>query len=285
MEGRVCRGEKDFPEKVYQFSPDVKELYYKGNILLAKGLAIGVVGSRKCTTYGITVTKEIGKRAAHNQVTVVSGLAKGIDTAGHQSVLDHGGKTIAVLGGGTDRYYPAENRQLQRKIGAEGLLLSEHPGDYLPRAFDFPKRNRIISALSDSVVVVEAPVRSGALITAEAAVEQGKQIYAVPGNITSHYSFGTNKLIHEGVMPLILLDDLFTDLGIRPTLPKEKAMELGMEEQIVYQLLLEKGELTAEEISFGAEMAVGKAHGILTILEMKGLIFSAMGKFFVANYG
>ncbi len=284
MEGRVCRGEKDFPEKVYQFSPDVKELYYKGNLLLARQPCIAVVGSRKCTTYGVTVAKEIGKRAAQNHVVLVSGLAKGIDTAGHRSVLEHGGNTIAVLGGGTDRYYPAENRQLQQQIGAKGLLLSEHPSHYLPRAFDFPKRNRIISALSESVVVVEAPNRSGALITAEAAEEQGKQVYAVPGNITSHYSFGTNKLIHEGAMPLILLDDLFTDLGIRPAVTEERMKQLGTEELTIYRIILEKGEVTAGEVAFETEFSMGKVHGILTILEMKGFVFSAMGKFFVANY-
>ena len=284
MEGRVSRGEKDFPEKVYQFSPDVKELYYKGNLSLADKISVAVVGSRKCTSYGITVAKEIGRRAARNQVVLVSGLAKGIDTAGHQSILEHGGQTIAVLGGGTDRYYPAENRQLQQKIGSNGLLLSEHSSDYLPRAYDFPKRNRIISALSDSVVVIEAPNRSGALITAEAAEEQGKLVYAVPGNITSHYSFGTNKLIREGATPLILLDDLFVDLGIRPTIQEKNLKQLGSEELCVYQVIVESGELTAEEVSFKAELPIGRAHGILTILEMKGLIFSAMGKFFVANY-
>lgn len=284
MEGRVIRGEKDFPEKVYQFSPDVKELYYKGNILLAKETAIAVVGSRKCTSYGLTVAKEIGKRAAQNHVLIVSGLAKGIDTAGHQSVLENGGNTIAVLGGGTNRYYPAENRQLQRHIGDKGLLLSEHPADYLPRAFDFPMRNRIISALSESVVVIEAPNRSGALITAEAAEEQGKQVYAVPGNITSHYSFGTNKLIREGAMPLILLDDLFVDMGIRPFISETHLQKLGSDELQVYQVISEQGEVTAEEVAFCAQISIGKAHGILTVLEMKGLIFSAMGKFFVANY-
>ena len=284
MEGRVCRGEKDFPEKVYQFSPDVKELYYKGNLLLAKAPAVAVVGSRKCTTYGLTVAKEIGKRAAQNNVLIVSGLAKGIDTAGHQSVLEQGGNTIAVLGGGTGRYYPAENRQLQQRIGDKGLLLSEHPADYLPRAFDFPKRNRIISALSDSVVVIEAPNRSGALITAEAAEEQGKLVYAVPGNITSHYSFGTNKLIRDGATPLILLDDLFVDMGIRPVLEEKRMKQLGEDELAVYHVIAEHGEVTAEEVSFGAEMTMGKVQGILTVLEMKGLIFSAMGKFFVANY-
>ena len=285
MDGRVCRGEKDFPEKVYQFSPDVKELYYKGNLLLTKEPAIAVVGSRKCTTYGVTVAKEIGKRAAQNRVVLVSGLARGIDTAGHQSVLEHSGMTIAVLGGGTNRYYPAENRQLQQNIASCGLLLSEHPADYAPRAFDFPRRNRIISALSESVVVIEAPNRSGSLITAEAAEEQGKQVYAVPGNITSHYSFGTNKLIREGAMPLILLDDLFVDLGIRPSIAGSRIKQLGNDEHLVFKIMTEKGEITPGEIAFLAEMDLGKVHGILTILEMKGLIFSAMGKFFVANYG
>lgn len=284
MEGRVCRGEKDFPEKVYCFSPDVKELYYKGNLLLAASTCIAVVGSRKCTTYGITVAKEIGKRGAQNHVTIVSGLARGIDTAGHQSVLSHGGDTIAVLGGGTERYYPAENRQLQQSIAAKGLLLSEHPPGYQPRAYDFPKRNRIISALSESVVVIEAPNRSGALITAEAAIEQGKMVYALPGNITSHYSFGTNKLIREGVTPLILLDDLFLDLDIQPNITKNNLEQLASDEIAVYRAIAGRGEMTAEEIAYAVEFSIGKVQGILTVLEMKGMIFSAMGKFFVANY-
>ena len=284
MEGSVNRGEKDFPEKVYQFSPDVKKLYYKGNLSLTNTPAVAVVGSRKSTVYGQTVAKELGERAARNGVTLVSGLAKGIDTCGHESVLANGGKTIAVLGGGTDRYYPAENRFLQQEIGKKGLLLSEHPPAYQARAYDFPRRNRIISALSESVVVVEAPNRSGALITAECAAEQGKQVYGVPGNITSYYSFGTNKLIREGALPLVLLDDLFTDMGIGAAMEDAQLELLGADERRVITVLLERGESTVDEIAYASGFLPQQVHGILTVLEMKGMIFSAMGKFFVANY-
>ena len=284
MEGSVNRGEKDFPEKVYRFSPDVKKLYYKGNLTLTKTPSIAVVGSRKSTAYGQAVARELGERAARHRVTLVSGLAKGIDTCGHESVLAHGGKTIAVLGGGTEQYYPAENRFLQQEIGEKGLLLSEHPPAYQARAFDFPKRNRIISALAESIVVVEAPNRSGALITAECAAEQGKQVYGVPGNITSYYSFGTNKLIREGALPLVLLDDLFTDMGIGAVMEDAQLELLGDDERKVITVLLKQGESTVDEIAYAAGFLPQQVHGILTVLEMKGMIFSAMGKFFVANY-
>ncbi len=282
MADRVSRGERYFPEKVYQFSPDVKELYFEGNLSLASMPAIALVGSRRCTVYGRTVTRDIGKRAAANRVTVVSGLAKGIDTFAHESTLENNGNTIAVLGGGTKRYYPAENRALQQTIGKEGLLLSEHPPAYQARAYDFPKRNRIISALSDSVAVIEAPNRSGALITAECAQEQGKNVYALPGNITSYYSFGTNKLIRDGAIPLVLIDDLFLDLGITPQWQRAE-MQLGNDEMKVYSFLKQNGETTMDQMICALEMSVGELSGILTVLEMKGVIFSAMGKFFVAN--
>lgn len=284
MRDRLIRGERDFPEKVYQFSPDVKELYYEGNLRLVDALCVAVVGSRKCTAYGKAVAREIGKKCVENQITVVSGLAKGIDTEGHQGALMAGGKTIAVLGGGVDCYYPVQNRDLQKWIGKEGLLLSEHPRNYQARPFDFPKRNRIISALSESVVIVEAPNRSGALITAEAAEEQGKHVYAVPGNITSHYSFGANKLIREGVTPLILIDDLFTDLGINPYLREERFARLGVDEKKIFSVIQQGGEVTMDHIIHRIDMKPSEIHSIITILEMKGIIFSSMGKFFVAKF-
>ena len=199
-------------------------------------------------------------------------------------MLANGGKTIAVLGGGTQRYYPVENRFLQQEIGRHGLLLSENPPDYQARAFDFPKRNRIITALSESVVVVEAPNRSGALITAECGMEQGKQVYGVPGNITSYYSFGTNKLIREGALPLVLLDDVFTDLGVGITIEKRRMEMLGEDEKKIFTLLAEKGEQTVDQIACSTGFLPSEVQGILTVLEIKGIIFSAMGKFFVANY-
>lgn len=251
---------------------------------MTKDLAVAIVGSRKCTPYGSAVAKEIARKAVEHGITVVSGLARGIDTISHKAALESGGRTIAVLGGGTDVYYPAENKGLQMKIGESHLLLSEHPPQYKPKPFDFPKRNRIISALAESVIVTEAPDRSGSLITAECAEEQGKNVYAVPGNITSHYSFGTNKLIREGAMPLVLIDDIFVDLGINPYLQKQRYVNLGKDEKKILQVLMDRGEVTMEQLVYHTKMKPGEISSILTIMEMKGLIFSSVGKFFVANY-
>ena len=284
MQGKLMMADDNFPQILRDFVPDVGVLYFEGDLTLLQNRCIAIVGSRKCTQYGKTVAKTIGKRAAENGVTVVSGLARGIDTAGHLGALEAGGKTIAVLGGGTEHYYPPENRKLQQQIAREGLLLSEHEPEYMAKAYDFPKRNRLISALSESVVVVEAPNRSGALITAECAEEQGKNVYAVPGNITSYYSFGTNKLIRENATPLILIDDIFLDLNISPYIKEDNLLELGEDERRVFEVVKNCGEVTIDEIYHKTNIKPSEINGIITILEMKGIIFSSLGKILVAKF-
>lgn len=284
MQGKLMMTDDNFPQILRDFVPDVGVLYFEGDFTLLQNRCIAIVGSRKCTQYGRTVAKTIGKRAAENGVTVVSGLARGIDTAGHLGALEAGGKTIAVLGGATDHYYPPENRQLQQRIAREGLLLSQHEPGYVAKAYDFPKRNRLISALSESVVVVEAPNRSGALITAECAEEQGKNVYAVPGNITSYYSFGTNKLIRENATPLILIDDIFLDLNISPYIKEGNLLELGEDERKVFEVVKNCGEVTIDEIYHKTNIKPSEINGIITILEMKGIIFSSLGKILVAKF-
>ena len=284
MQGKLMMADDNFPQILRDFVPDVGVLYFEGDLTLLQNRCIAIVGSRKCTQYGKTVAKTIGKRAAENGVTVVSGLARGIDTAGHLGALEAGGKTIAVLGGGTEHYYPPENRKLQQQIAREGLLLSEHEPEYIAKAYDFPKRNRLISALSESVVVVEAPNRSGALITAECAEEQVKNVYAVPGNITSYYSFGTNKLIRENATPLILIDDIFLDLNISPYIKEDNLLELGEDERRVFEVVKNCGEVTIDEIYHKTNIKPSEINGIITILEMKGIIFSSLGKILVAKF-
>ena len=284
MQGKLMMADDNFPQILRDFVPDVGVLYFEGDLTLLQNRCIAIVGSRKCTQDGKTVAKTIGKRAAENGVTVVSGLARGIDTAGHLGALEAGGKTIAVLGGGTEHYYPPENRKLQQQIAREGLLLSEHEPEYIAKAYDFPKRNRLISALSESVVVVEAPNRSGALITAECAEEQGKNVYAVPGNITSYYSFGTNKLIRENATPLILIDDIFLDLNISPYIKEDNLLELGEDERRVFEVVKNCGEVTIDEIYHKTNIKPSEINGIITILEMKGIIFSSLGKILVAKF-
>ena len=174
-------------------------LYGKGSMpLFDDEAAIAVVGTRKCTPYGINAAEQLGYEMAKSGAVVVSGLAKGIDAAAHRGALRAGGFTAAVLGGGVDVVYPAENRRLYEDIAATGVLLSEYPPAAEPEAWHFPVRNRIISGLSLAAVVVEAPEKSGALITANTALEQGREVFAVPGPINAPNSVGCHQLIREG---------------------------------------------------------------------------------------
>lgn len=286
MGGIIKKDDKGFPSNLLEIKNCPEQLYYEGNVELLRAPLIGVVGSRKCTAYGKTVAREIGRRLGESGIGVVSGMAKGIDTEAHMSTLNAGGKTIAVLGCGLDICYPSENRKLYEKIAENGLLISEYPYGFKAKPYTFPLRNRIISGISESIVIVEAGNRSGALITAELAAEQGKNLYAVPGNITSYYSFGTNKLIRENVTPLIMIDDLILDLGIKPNtyINEEFEAKMGEDEKIVYKVLKNSGEMTLDEICFSTKLSVSKISGLLTILEMKGVIFSEMGKFLVAKF-
>lgn len=283
MTGCIRQGEAGFPEILTERVPDLKTLYYDGDPTLLKTCCIAVVGSRKCTQYGKTVAREIGRRLGKNGVTLVSGLARGIDAQSHLGVLEAGGKTIAILAGGTDHIYPRQNEPLYREIAANGLLLSEHPPGYVAKPYDFPRRNRMISGIAESVVVVEAGMNSGALITAEYGMDQGKRVYAVPGNITSQYSAGTNRLIREKAEPLIYLDDLFLDLGMVPDIIEDNLF-LGKDEKRIYDEIKKSGETTIDDLYHKTNMKLSEINGIITILEMKGIIFSNLGKVCVAKF-
>lgn len=181
-------------------------LYAIGNIELLKNQSIAIVGTRKCTNYGEKVAQQISSEIVKYDVNIISGLAKGIDSYAH---IGANGKTIAVLGTGIDIIYPKENVSLAKEIlNKGGLIISEYPIGTRPEKIHFPSRNRIISGIADSVIVVEANERSGSLITAEFALEQGKDVYAVPGNITSASSVGTNNLIKEGAIPFTGIEDM-----------------------------------------------------------------------------
>ena len=273
-----------FLDKLKMFTPEVDRIYYEGNLKLLDNDIAAVVGSRKCTPYGKKVSYEIGKRLGSAGITIISGLARGIDTESHVAAVDTSGSTIAVVAGGIDQFYPSENRELQKKIGREGLILSLKPPGYKCRPYDFPIRNKIISALADSVAIIEATSRSGALITAECAMEYGKNVYALPGNITSIYSFGTNMLIKEGANPIVVVDDLLSDFGKDAYINEEKYLSLGEDEILIVNVLKEHGEMTVEEIYHKTNIHPLDLNGIMTVLEIKGVVFSAMGKFFVANF-
>ena len=281
MVQEVRRGDALYPfdDETVKNPPEL--LYVRGDINLLKSRCVAIVGSRKCTLYGSTVARTLGKRLAENGVTVVSGMAAGIDTAAHQGALEGGGKTIAVLGNGLDICYPRKNQDLMRAIAEAGLLVTEYPEGTGPEAFHFPSRNRLISGLSEAVVIVEAAIRSGSLITAELAAEQNRKLYAVPGNITSDASFGSNKLIYEGCAEaLFVFDDILRYLGVDPAGPDSRIRELSGSEEKLYRIIRKNGELTTQDLCRITGWRPEIIHGIITVLEIKGFVATAMGRVF-----
>ena len=276
----INQNDEEFPIALRIIQDSPKKLYCIGNINLLKNKKISVVGSRKCTAYGKSIAERLSTKLSNSGVSVVSGLARGIDSCAHNGALKEVGSTIAVLATGIDRCYPASNQGIYNEISKKGLIISENPPGYICHRYDFPRRNRIISGLSDAVVVVEAPLRSGALITAEYAMEQGKDLYAIPGNITSFFSIGCNQLIREGAKPVAVLDDVLTDLNIEVH-NNEENLDLGDDEFAVYDIIRKRGELSTEDLMKFTDFDVPKLAGILTVLEMKGAITNSMGKFFV----
>ncbi|MCQ2548361.1 MAG: DNA-processing protein DprA [Clostridia bacterium] len=206
----------EYPKLLKETSDPPEKIYACGNLDLLNDKMISIVGSRKCSEYGKNVAYKLGEQLANNGVTVVSGLALGIDSFAHRGALNGEGKTIAVLACGIDQYYPMQNHSLQDRIYKEGLIISEKPGNYKAKNYDFPRRNRIIAGLSLGTCIVEAAVKSGSLITASFALNENRQVYAVPGNITNMQSFGANQLIKEGALCVTGFNDILYDLGINP---------------------------------------------------------------------
>ncbi len=226
-----------YPDMLRQIEDAPVVLYVKGEIKPEDRYAIAIVGSRKPTSYGVTVAESISEELASMGFTIVSGMARGIDAISHKGAIRAGGRTIAVLGSGIDIPYPAENKGLMDKIATSGYILSEFPPGTSPDKENFPRRNRIISGLSFGVLVIEATSDSGSLITAGYALEQGREVFAVPGNITSPASAGTNELLKKGAILTRNAEDIVKELA--PVLKgfirsKEKAkVELSEEENKV----------------------------------------------------
>ena len=205
--------DKEYPKKLKEIYDPPAVLYIKGNKEILKEKAIAMVGCRFCTKYGEFAAKNIAYNLSLNNINIISGLAKGIDTYSHIGCLKGNAKTIAVVGSGLDRVYPEENRKLFDKIINDGgAIVSEYIIGTKPLAQNFPKRNRIISALSEGVVVVEARQKSGTLITVDFALEQGRELYVVPGNINSANSYGTNELIKQGAKVITNIQDILEDI-------------------------------------------------------------------------
>lgn len=276
--------DEEYPSNLkYIFDPPPL-LYIKGDMIKEDKIAIAIVGSRITTLYGRMMAEKLSKQLIEEGFTIVSGLARGIDTIAHISALKAKGRTIAVLGCGINVVYPPENRKIMDEIASKGVVISEFPLSTLPHKRNFPLRNRIISGLSLGTVVVEASERSGALITANLALEQGREVFAIPGNINSRYSLGTNKLIKEGAKLVEDVTDIVEELKI--SLPKkekkskEEIYQFKEDEKMIYNIISNSTSLHIDSILSQSKLEINKVLEILTRLEIKGLIKQLPGKQF-----
>lgn len=251
-------------------------LYAYGKLTEADRFALAVVGTRNSSTYGQQVTERMVTELAKGQVTIVSGMALGIDTIAHTAALDAGGRTIAVVASGLDIVYPPTNRALAHRIveSGQGAILSEYPLGVRPDGGNFPARNRIISGLSMGVLVVEAPPRSGALITVEHALRQGREVFAVPGSILSSRSAGTNKLIQEGARPVMEVKDIIESLNLFMIPQHIEMQEVLPENEEERQLLALLGHEPShiDDLIRASDLPAMTVSATLTMMELKGLV-------------
>ena len=258
-------------------------LYVRGSLQADDGIAI--VGTRRPTHYGVRVARGLAAELASTGLTVVSGLARGIDTQAHRGALDARGRTIAVLGCGIDVVYPAENRELLHEIIGSGAVVTENPFGTKPEAGYFPARNRIISGLARGTVIIEAAEDSGSLITAEYTRRQGRKLFAVPGNIGSPSSRGANSLIKQGALLVEGAGDILQELGIRRTngprqRPRQPGAELDREESAAYDCITNEPK-HIDVIMNESRLSASRLSGTLITLELKGLVKQLPGKYYV----
>ncbi len=279
----------DYPASLKSVPDAPHLLYVRGEITSADDAAVAIVGSRQCTSYGIRMASKIAASLGRAGYTVVSGLALGIDGAAHRGALDGGGRTIAVLAGGLSAIYPPEHVDLANEVAAKGALITETPLSMAPQRGMFHARNRLISGLGRAVVVIEANDRSGALITARHAIEQGREIFAVPGNVDSPQSAGTLSLLRDGAKLIRNADDLLDDLNalaqpVRPApsvgpprveVPKPAPTLTDPLHQRLWDMLAEPRHM--DEIIRAMGLSIGELNKLLITLEMKKLIRRAPG--------
>ena len=274
-------GSQLYPAMLSLITNPPERLYYAGGAEALKLPMIAVVGSRTSTDYGRWAAYTIAKRLSEFGVCVVSGLADGIDTWAHKGALAGGTPTIAVLGEGLNYCFPQTNRGLMNAIRKQGLLLSEYADGVHATRYTFPARNRIISGLSCATIVVEAGFSSGALITAEHAVDQGREVYAVPGNINRISSVGCNKLILDGARPLVFIDDILADYNIDTNVVASFSELLSKEEKRVIDIVKLHGEIPIDRLAAETGMAIGALTSVVTLLEIKGALSTGSGKVFI----
>ena len=281
----------NYPARLRTIADPPPFLYVKGNILTDDDKAVAIVGSRSASEYGRRVARDLARGLASLGFTVVSGMARGIDGSAHESALQAGGRTIAVLGSGVERAYPAEHETLYRRIGENGAVLSELPIGTRPLAFNFPARNRLISGLSLGVVVVEATEKSGSLITATLAVEQGREVFAVPGEVGSSRSRGAHRLIRQGAKLVESVDDIIEEIA--PQLLDRIGSATQRAPRVLPQnasdatrtifALLQENTLQVDQVIERTGMSAAQVLETLLDLELQGLLRQLPGKIYRAE--
>ncbi|ERI92897.1 DNA protecting protein DprA [Clostridiales bacterium oral taxon 876 str. F0540] len=279
----TCDNE-NFPNKLRLYDDSPCILYYYGSIeKLNSSINVSIVGSRKNSNYGTNVTKLISKELSFNNINIVSGLARGIDAHAHSTCIENGGFTCAVLGCGIDIVYPKENKFLFEEIKKRGVILSEFPPGTQPMPYNFPIRNRIISQLSDLIIIVEAGIKSGSLITANLALEQGIDVMAVPGSIFSEESKGCNKIIKDGAYPLTSIEDVFELLKISYMNSDIKCCKLSSIEMKINELISDSP-IHIDDIIKITNIDINQLYEVLFELQLKNEIMCLAGNYYVKNY-
>jgi len=272
----LARSDPGFPPLLRAIHDPPPGLFVRGEeeIAVLARPAVAIVGARACSAYGRQIARSLGRELAAAGLVVVSGLARGVDSEAHRGALEASGKTVAVLGCGIDRDYPAANRELARQVAATGLVVSEYAPGVEPAPWRFPARNRIVAGLCGATVVVEARERSGALITADFALEEGREVFAVPGEITSALSAGSNALLRLGATPLTCAQDVLESFGLSALEPA--APELGPAATAVRERVRE-GAVGADELARATGLGAGELAAILTELELAGKVSQEEG--------
>lgn len=279
----VTSGESTYPRLLAAIAAPPPVLYIRGDLRLEDDTAVAIVGTRRATAYGREVTTRLASELAEAGVTIVSGLARGIDGLAHQAAIRTGGRTFAVLGSGVNVIYPPEHRNLAAQIAEQGAIVSDYPLDTKPDAMNFPPRNRIISGLSLATVVVEAPTKSGALITCDFAADQGRDVFVVPGNILSPSSAGCNRLLRDGARPVTCAADILDDLNLARRQEQsavQQALPMTDDERRLLALLHGDPQ-HIDEVALAANLPLPHCSALLAMMELKGLVRNAGAQHYV----
>jgi len=279
--------DEEYPQLLREIDDPPMALYVRGSLPIDPARSLAIVGTRRGTRYGKMVAGRFASQLALKGLTIISGLAAGIDTAAHQGTLDVGGRTVAVLGCGINYPYPKRNQPLLAQLVEKGVALSEYPLGMRPAKWTFPQRNRILAGLSRGVIVVQAPERSGSLITARLALEQGREVFAVPGNINTMTSAGTNRLIKQGAKLVDSIEDVlveFPDLWSQQKpdadVNEDDGPELGERERLVYDLI-DLEPVHVDDIIARADLSPTEASHVLLLLQLEDLIDEVEGGRFI----